>query len=62
MALCTDDTGVFSTTLSQEYALAAAALGLSDEEVKRLSAEAFRFSFVDGPVKEYLLGVYGRLD
>ena len=62
VALCTDDTGVFSTTLSQEYALAAAALGLSDEEVKRLSAEAFRFSFVDGPVKEYLLGVYGRLD
>ena len=62
VALCTDDTGVFSTTLSREYALAATALGLSDAEVKRLCTEAFRFSFVDGQVREYLLGSYGRLE
>lgn len=59
VALCTDDTGVFSTTLSREYALAAVALKLSDEQLKGLCSEAFRYAFVDGPVRKYLLSSHG---
>ncbi|CAJ1056421.1 adenosine deaminase-like protein [Xyrichtys novacula] len=38
--ICTDDKGVFSTDLSQEYQLAASTFGLSHEDVWKLSQQA----------------------
>ncbi|XP_061078061.1 adenosine deaminase-like protein isoform X1 [Conger conger] len=52
--LCTDDKGVFSTELSQEYQLAASTFGLSQEAVWTLSQQAISCSFAPGPLKEAL--------
>ncbi|GBF89210.1 hypothetical protein Rsub_01927 [Raphidocelis subcapitata] len=46
VALCTDDCGVFATTLSREYALAAAAFGLDEEALTDLAAAAAEHAFV----------------
>ncbi|KAL4658771.1 adenosine deaminase-like protein isoform X1 [Arapaima gigas] len=52
--LCTDDKGVFSTSLSQEYQLAASTFGLDQEAVWMLSQQAINCSFAPEAVKEQL--------
>ncbi|MBN3307776.1 ADAL protein, partial [Amia calva] len=52
--LCTDDKGVFSTDLSQEYQLAATTFGLSQEAVWSLSEQAIDHSFAPYSLKQDL--------
>ncbi|KAG9341932.1 hypothetical protein JZ751_018249 [Albula glossodonta] len=52
--LCTDDKGVFSTELSQEYHLAASTFGLSQEAVWALSEQAINCSFAPDHLKAQL--------
>nr|CAB3220010.1 adenosine deaminase-like protein [Phallusia mammillata] len=52
--VCTDDKGVFSTTLSYEYSLAASALGYKRSEMFKLSYDAIDHIFADENTKENL--------
>ncbi|CAL5409605.1 unnamed protein product [Camellia sinensis] len=52
--LCTDDSGVFSTSLSGEYILASSAFGLGRSEMFRLAQKAIEFIFADDAVKREL--------
>ena len=44
--LCTDDSGVFQTTLSKEYAIAAQAFQLSKEDMCNLVLRSVEYTFV----------------
>jgi adenosine deaminase len=55
LALCTDDCGVFETTLSDEYRLAARAWQLDVADVRRLSLSAVNSSFADQSIKTELI-------
>lgn len=50
----TDDKGVFSTDLSQEYQLAASTFGLSRDAVWKLSQQAIDCIFAPDAVKQQL--------
>ncbi|KAK5902043.1 hypothetical protein CesoFtcFv8_007340 [Champsocephalus esox] len=52
--ICTDDKGVFSTDLSQEYQLAASTFDLSHEAVWKLSHDAIDCIFAPDTVKQQL--------
>ncbi|XP_069564237.1 adenosine deaminase-like protein [Brachyistius frenatus] len=52
--ICTDDKGVFSTDLSQEYQLAASTFGLSRKDVWKLSQQAIDCIFAPEDVKRQL--------
>ncbi|XP_068459628.1 adenosine deaminase-like protein [Clinocottus analis] len=54
IVICTDDKGVFSTDLSQEYQLAASTFGLSREAVWNLSQQAIDCIFAPDSVKQQL--------
>ncbi|XP_058072583.1 N6-mAMP deaminase [Magnolia sinica] len=54
LILCTDDPGVFSTSLSQEYKLAASTFGLGKDEMFQLARNAVEFIFADDGVKKAL--------
>ncbi|XP_057764848.1 N6-mAMP deaminase isoform X2 [Salvia miltiorrhiza] len=54
LVLCTDDCGVFSTSLSAEYALASSAFDLGEREMFQLAQKAIDFIFASGGVKEDL--------
>lgn len=54
VSLCTDDRGLFSTTLSYEYYLAASTFGLNKEEMIELARSAINFIFEDDEVKQSL--------
>ncbi|RDX68165.1 Adenosine deaminase-like protein [Mucuna pruriens] len=54
LVLCTDDSGVFSTSLSNEYKIAASSFGLGRKELFELSKNAIEFIFADNVVKEDL--------
>lgn len=58
LALCTDDSGVFSTTLSGEYVLASSAFGLGKGEMFELSRNAIDFIFEHDGVKEELREIF----
>ena len=58
VALCTDDCGVFDTFLSREYAIAAGAFGLDEEQLTRLAEGAIEQTFAGEGVREGLRGVY----
>ncbi len=49
--LCTDDSGVFNTSLSQEYAMAAQAFRLSRKQLITLAAASVAFAFADDLTK-----------
>ena len=51
MVLCTDDSGVFDTSLSKEYAIAAQAFGLSQNDLWQLSRQAIEHTFLEDPEK-----------
>jgi len=44
--IATDDPGVFDTTLSREYALAAASCGLRSEDLRQIARNSFEYAFV----------------
>ncbi|XP_020227616.1 adenosine deaminase-like protein isoform X2 [Cajanus cajan] len=54
LVLCTDDSGVFSTSLSNEYKIAADSFGLGRKQMFELSKNAVEFTFADNVVKEDL--------
>ncbi len=54
LILCTDDMGVFSTSLSEEYAIAARAFGLSMDDLAQLSEAALSYIFVGDEEKSRL--------
>ncbi|GAB2301098.1 hypothetical protein Dimus_035130 [Dionaea muscipula] len=58
LTLCTDDSGVFSTSLSKEYSIAAAAFGLGRDEMFRLARNAVEFVFADDYVVRELKGTF----
>ncbi|KAL1320236.1 hypothetical protein AAHE18_14G041900 [Arachis hypogaea] len=54
VVLCTDDSGVFSTSLSKEYKIAADAFGLGKRELFELSRNAVELIFAERQVQEDL--------
>ncbi|XP_021294696.1 adenosine deaminase-like protein [Herrania umbratica] len=58
LVLCTDDSGVFSTSLSGEYRLASSAFGLRKTEMFQLAETAIDFIFADDGVKEELRAIF----
>ncbi|CAO2823666.1 unnamed protein product [Amaranthus hypochondriacus] len=50
LILCTDDRGVFSTSLSKEYAIAAAAFDLGKKDMFQLAKNAVEYSFAEDNV------------
>ena len=52
--LCTDDSGVFHTSLSKEYAIAAQAFGLSQSDLWQLSEQAIEHAFLSEDDKHEL--------
>ncbi len=45
VVLCTDDTGVFGTSLSKEWALAASSFNLSETELIDLAEKSYGYIF-----------------
>uniref|UniRef100_A0A2P2MK28 Uncharacterized protein MANES_16G010200 n=1 Tax=Rhizophora mucronata TaxID=61149 RepID=A0A2P2MK28_RHIMU len=66
LVLCTDDSGVFSTSLTNEYNIASSAFGLGKKEMFELARNAVKFIFADGKVKRDLTEIFNsaakRLD
>ncbi|KAK1678200.1 hypothetical protein QYE76_039048 [Lolium multiflorum] len=60
LSLCTDDSGLFSTSLSNEYYLVASTFGLSKAELFRLAQGAVEFVFADDEVKKSLRLMFAR--
>ncbi|XP_048554875.1 N6-mAMP deaminase-like isoform X1 [Triticum urartu] len=60
LSICTDDSGLFSTSLSNEYYLVASTFGLSKTELFRLAQGAVEFVFADDKVKKSLRAVFER--
>ncbi|KAJ4951900.1 hypothetical protein NE237_028732 [Protea cynaroides] len=58
LVLCTDDTGVFSTSLSSEYCFAAASFGLDKGEIFQLGRDAIEYAFADEGVKKDLRKIF----
>ncbi|VFQ88953.1 unnamed protein product [Cuscuta campestris] len=58
IVLCTDDSGVFSTTSSQEYAIASSAFGIGKREMFDLARNAIGFIFADDGVKHELEQIF----
>ena len=56
VVLCTDDSGVFSTSLSREYALAAEAFGLSHTQLIELACASVEHSFTSPDEKTQPMG------
>lgn len=54
VVLCTDDSGVFGTTLSQEYAIAAASFSLDRQQLLELAKRAVEYCFCGEEVKRLL--------
>ena len=51
VALCTDDSSVFRTSLSREYALAMGAFHLSSQDIVQLVLQSVDMSFLPKPEK-----------
>ncbi|PIA50659.1 hypothetical protein AQUCO_01200106v1 [Aquilegia coerulea] len=58
IVLCTDDTGIFSTSLSREYRLAASAFGLGEMELFQLGKNSIEYVFADEVVKKSLREIF----
>ncbi|XP_024024713.1 adenosine deaminase-like protein [Morus notabilis] len=62
LVLCTDDVGVFSTSLSGEYKVASSAFGLGKGEMFQLARNAVEFVFADDGVKRELREVFNSAE
>ncbi|KAL5578880.1 hypothetical protein UlMin_011322 [Ulmus minor] len=62
LVLCTDDSGVFSTSLSNEYKLAASAYGLGGREIFQLARNAVGFVFAEESVKMDLREIFNSAE
>lgn len=60
IALCTDDAGVFCTTLSQEFCHAAKAFNLNGEALLQLAHDAVPMIFAGDAVRNELIDIYSR--
>lgn len=60
IVLCTDDSGVFSTSLSREYAIAANAFGLSRQQLVELAEGAIDHTFLSAAEKAQLRDDFSR--
>uniref|UniRef100_A0A0E0LPC5 Adenosine deaminase domain-containing protein n=1 Tax=Oryza punctata TaxID=4537 RepID=A0A0E0LPC5_ORYPU len=60
LSLCTDDSGLFSTSLSNEYYLVASTFGLSKAELFQLAQDAVGFVFAGDEVKRSLRELFER--
>ncbi|CAA2992457.1 adenosine deaminase [Olea europaea subsp. europaea] len=58
LILCTDDVGVFCTSLSAEYALASSTFGIGKREMFQLARKAIEFVFVEDEVKQKLEEIF----
>ena len=58
VVICTDDKGVFSTTLSEEYAIAGQTFSLSKQELWHLARRAVNFVFESDSLREGLRNLY----
>ncbi|KAI4295871.1 hypothetical protein L6164_035869 [Bauhinia variegata] len=58
LVLCTDDSGVFSTSVSNEYKIATSTFGLGKREIFELAKSAAEFIFADDGVKEDLRKIF----
>ncbi|MEW5303563.1 MAG: hypothetical protein WDW36_006243 [Sanguina aurantia] len=58
LVLCTDDSGVFGTTLSQEYAIAAQAFGLTEADILQLALSAVDYTFLQEAEKQELRAAF----
>eukprot|EP00045_Choanoeca_perplexa_P007442 m.67726 g.67726 ORF g.67726 m.67726 type:complete len:330 (+) comp14080_c0_seq6:3-992(+) len=56
--ICTDDKGVFSTTLSNEYILAAQLLDLNLFDLQRLAKQGLEHAFIDSKLKREVLAAH----
>mmetsp|Transcript_29094 Transcript_29094/g.47017 ORF Transcript_29094/g.47017 Transcript_29094/m.47017 type:complete len:134 (+) Transcript_29094:738-1139(+) len=54
LAICTDDKGVFKTSLSREYAIMATVHNLNKGDLKLLSVNPLEFIFASDSTKELL--------
>lgn len=59
--LCTDDKGVFATSLSQEYAVAAETFNLTRENLWDLSYDTINYIFADDNVKDQLRAAWNNV-
>ncbi|XP_050371032.1 N6-mAMP deaminase [Argentina anserina] len=62
LVLCTDDSGVFSTSLSNEYNLAASAFGLGRRDIFKLTKNAVEYIFADDGVKRELKEIFSSAE
>ncbi|KAK4755065.1 hypothetical protein SAY87_008822 [Trapa incisa] len=58
VVLCTDDPGVFSTSLSKEYSLAASTFGIGKKEMLLLAKDAVESIFSGEEVKRELRQIF----
>jgi adenosine deaminase len=54
VVLCTDDSGVFSTSLSREYAIAAGTFKLDKQQLTELAMRSIDYTFLPQDSKEVL--------
>eukprot|EP00955_Chlamydomonas_euryale_P053713 355589-Chlamydomonas_euryale.AAC.8 len=62
VVLCTDDSGLFGTTLSREYAIAQRAFGLSRRALRALALEALQYVFCSDSERAWLEHAARQLD
>ncbi|PHT35903.1 hypothetical protein CQW23_23603 [Capsicum baccatum] len=58
IVLCTDDSGVFSTSISGEYSLASSSFGIQKREMFQLARNAVNFIFAGNKVKQELEQIF----
>ncbi|WCJ20249.1 adenosine/AMP deaminase family protein [Euphorbia peplus] len=58
IVLCTDDSGVFSTSVSKEYSIASSAFGLGKKELFELARNGIEYIFAGDEVKQDLAEIF----